>query len=105
MSVKTGFDWKCCSNKRENTAHFALKNSTNLSVGLFSQMTVQSFSEQLCLISCWYYCYSDFQAEALKQPEQFPIHCYVFLLGDAYEADRKSLLLYFGGLSGLSVWA
>lgn len=63
VSVKTGFDWKCCSDKTENTACFTVKSSTNLNVGLLSQMTVQSFCEQLCLISCWYCYYSDFQAE------------------------------------------
>lgn len=103
VSVKTGFDWKCCSHKTENTARFAVKNSTNLNVGGFCQMTAQSFSEQLCLISCGYYYYSDFQAKGFKQPEQFPMHCYVFLFGAAYETDHRPLLLYFWVLSGLEV--
>lgn len=40
VPVKMGFDWKRASDKIENSAHFAMKNSTNLNVGLFSQMTV-----------------------------------------------------------------
>lgn len=80
VSVKTGYDWKYCSDKTENTACFVGKNSTNLNVGLLSQMTEESFSEQLCLINCWYCHYSDFQAEAFQRTEQFPIHC-VLLFG------------------------
>lgn len=68
-------------------------------------MTVQSFSEQLCLISCWYYYCSNLQAEAFKQPERFPMHYSVLLLGAAYEADHKPLLLYFWVLSGVKVRA
>lgn len=80
VSVKTDFDWKYCSDKTENTVCFATKNSTSLNVGLLSQMTEESFSEQLCLISCWYCYYYDFQAEAFQKPEQFPVH-YVLLFG------------------------